>query len=214
MSGTEHPAPGSSRRSPPREPARSLRETAKRFVFRQLRLGLGLGLLSVLAINYGARQAGGSVHPLSLSRIGDRARALTAYASHRVLCSCPAEPAAVASALRNAAIRHGVSQRLVVSRARAESGLIHTRISGTGAIGVMQLMPNTARGLGLTDPFDLEQNADGGVRYLKQLLVGYRGNVRRALAAYNAGPGRIAKRGPLTMPSETRTYVARVIAGM
>ncbi|MET0341585.1 MAG: lytic transglycosylase domain-containing protein [Polyangiales bacterium] len=193
---------------------KSLRATVRSFVLRQLRLALGLGLLSVLAINYGARAGGGTVHPLSLSRIDDRARALAAYAGHRPLCSCPSEPTAVEAALRRAAQRHGVSERLVRSVARAESGLIHTRISGTGAMGVMQLMPGTARELGLTDPFDLAQNVDGGVRYIKQMLGVYKGNVRRALAAYNAGPGRIPKRGPLTMPGATRHYVARVIAGM
>jgi soluble lytic murein transglycosylase-like protein len=78
----------------------------------------------------------------------------------------------------------------------------------------MQLMPGTAKELGVNDPFDLAENADGGVRYLRQLLSQYRGNVRRALAAYNAGPGRIPHRGPLTMPDETRSYVARILAGM
>jgi soluble lytic murein transglycosylase-like protein len=118
----------------------------------------------------------------------------------------------VTAALRAAANRHGVPYRLALSLARTESALVHRRISGTGAMGVMQLMPDTARELGVADPFAVGENVDAGVRYLKQLLAIYRGNVRRALAAYNAGPGRIARRGPLTMPSETRTYVARILA--
>ena len=190
----------------------SLLSSAKRFVYRQLRLALGLGLVCLLAINYGVQKSGGSVGLLSVTRIRERASALTAFASHWLLCSCPA--AAVESTLRNAAVRHGVPVRLALSVARAESDLVHTRISGTGAMGVMQLMPGTARELGLTDPFELEQNVDGGVRYLKQLLGVYRGNVRRTLAAYNAGPARIAKRGPLTMPGTTRTYVARILSHM
>jgi len=189
----------------------SLRQTAKVFALRQLRLGLGLGLVMVLAINYGVRASGGSVHPLSLSRIGERARALGHYATHRVTCRCDDD---VTPVLRAAAARHGVPYRLVLSVARTESSLIHTQISGTGAMGLMQLMPDTARELGVVDPFAIEQNADGGVRYLKQLLGTYRGNVRRALAAYNAGPARIPRRGPLTMPSETRTYVARILSRM
>jgi soluble lytic murein transglycosylase-like protein len=87
-------------------------------------------------------------------------------------------------------------------------------ISSTGAMGVMQLMPNTARELGVSDPFSIEQNIDGGVRYLKQLLTSYRGNVKRTLAAYNAGPARISKSGALSMPAETQGYVARIISRM
>lgn len=182
---------------------------ARAFFFRQLRLALGLGLLTVLIINYGVRWTGGSVHPLSLSRIGDRADALKHYALHRVLCRCEDD---VRPALQAAALRHGVPYKLVLSVARTESSLVHMRVSGTGAMGLMQLMPETARGLGVKDPFSVEENADGGARYLKQLLTSYRGNVRRALAAYNAGPGRIARRGALTMPAETRAYVGRVLS--
>jgi len=198
--------------SGPELPPESLLSSAKRFVYRQLRLALGLGLLCVLAINYGVQTSGGSVGMLSLTRIRERGSALASFAMHRVLCSCPT--ATVESTLRSAAGRHGVPFRLVLSVARAESGLVHSRISGTGAMGVMQLMPGTARELGLSDPFELEQNVDGGVRYLKQLLGIYHGNVRRALAAYNAGPARIAKRGPLSMPDTTRSYVARILSHM
>ena len=195
------------------DPAPSnLLDRARAFLFRQLRLGLGLGLLLVLGINYGVRASGGSVHALSLSRLSERAAALKLYAYHRVTCSC--DDRDVRPALRDAALRHGVPFRLALSLARTESGLVHTRISGTGAMGVMQLMPGTARELGVGDPFSVHENVDGGVRYLKQLLGKYRGNVRRALAAYNAGPGRVARRGPLTLPSETRTYVTRVMTGL
>lgn len=192
-------------------PAPSLRTAVKAFVFRQLRLALGLGFAVVLAINGGYRWAGGSVSLVSLSHLRERARALGAYAVHRVRCHCPAD---VTGSLRSAAARHRVPFRLVLSVAKTESSLIHTRMSSTGAMGLMQLMPETARELGVDDPFDVEQNLDGGVRYLKRLLKIYRGNTRRALAAYNAGPARIPQRGPLTMPDETRSYVARVLGGM
>lgn len=191
------------------DPLHGFAVAVRAFLFRQLRLALGLGLLTVLAINLGVRWTGGSVHALSLSRIGDRAAALKHYGWHRLTCSCDEH---VQPVLRAAALRHGVPYRLVLSVARTESSLVHMRVSGTGAMGLMQLMPGTAQELGVDDPFSVEQNVDGGVRYLKQLLTAYRGNVRRALAAYNAGPGRIARRGPLNMPAETRTYVSRVLS--
>jgi len=189
----------------------SLKDAAKRFALRQLRLCLGLGLVVVLAVNGGVRLAGGSVGLLSLSRVSERARALGLYAMHRLTCRCPDD---VTPALRAAAQRHGVPVRLALSVARTESSLVHTSISGTGAMGLLQLMPDTARELGVSDPFSVEQNADGGMRYLKQMLRTYHGNVRRALAAYNAGPARIPRKGPLTMPDETRTYVARILSRM
>jgi hypothetical protein len=194
-------------------PKQSFTGTIRAFFWRQLRLCLGLGLLFVLSINIGVRWSGGSVNPLSISRLGDRAKALGLFAVHRLKCPFH-DDAEVPELLRAAAERHGVPYRLALSVARTESSLQHRVISGTGAMGVMQLMPDTARELGLTDPFSIEQNVDGGVRYLKQLLTSYRGNVRRALAAYNAGPGRIARKGPVTMPSETKTYVSRILSKM
>lgn len=194
-------------------PSSSILGAIRAFLWRQLRLGLGLGLLVVLGVNFGVRLCGGSVSPLAISRLGDRARALGSFAAHRI--SCPFhDDTEIPEALRAAALRHGVPYKLALSVARTESSLQHRVISGTGAMGVMQLMPDTARELGVTDPFSIEQNVDGGVRYLKQLLGTYRGNVRRALAAYNAGPARIARRGPVSMPSETKTYVSRILSRM
>lgn len=190
----------------------SFRAAAKRYVVRQLRIALGLGLLAVVAINYGVRQSGGSVSLWSVSRLGERFGALQKAAFHRITCRC--DDATVSERVRIAAERHRLSYRLALSVAKTESGLVHTRISGTGAMGVMQLMPITARELGVGDPFDIDQNVDGGVRYLKYLHGLYRGNVRRALAAYNAGPARIPRRGPLSMPTTTRSYVAKILAGM
>lgn len=191
---------------------RSFRDTVKTFIYRQLRLALGLGALMVLTVNGGVKASGGSVSWFSVGRLGDRARALGMSATHRLTCAFHDDD--VEGAIRRAAVRHGVPVRLALSVARTESSLKHLVISSTGAMGVMQLMPDTARELGVTDPFDIEQNVDGGVRYLKQLLGAYRGNVRRALAAYNAGPARISKRGALTMPAETRAYVSRIVSRM
>ena len=175
-----------------------------------LLFGAGLGL--VLATNLAVRAQGGDVHPLALTRLRERGRALGLLALHGLRCRDDAT--SPERALRAAAQRHGVSARLVLSLARTESSLIHTRISGTGAMGLMQLMPETARELGVDDPFDVAQSADAGVRYLDQLLGVYAGDTRRAVAAYNAGLGRVPLRGRLQLPHETRVYVGRVLAGL
>jgi soluble lytic murein transglycosylase-like protein len=73
-------------------------------------------------------------------------------------------------------------------------------------------MPRTAEALGVNDPFDPAQNADGGTRYLADLLRQYRGDTQRALAAYNAGMGNVPSRGAMSVPPETKRYVARVMA--
>jgi soluble lytic murein transglycosylase-like protein len=201
----------------PRRPrsALALRRALRRLrshVSRRALLGLGLGVALWLGINASVRALGGDVHPLSLSRLRERGQALVLLGVHTVRCRAPVDDAA--SSLREAARRHGVPPRLVLSVARAESSLIHTRISGTGAMGLMQLMPDTAFELGVTDPFDVAQSADGGARYLAQLLALYAGDTRRAVAAYNVGLGRVPARGQLALPRETRVYVARVLAGM
>jgi len=171
-------------------------------------------LLGIVALNWGVRSAGASVSLFSFSRLGTKADALSALALHALRCGGHDE-ADIKATVAAAARRHGVAENLALSMARVESSLVHTRISATGAMGLMQLMPNTARELGVQDPFDVEQNADAGIRYLKQLLTTYRGDVKRALAAYNAGRGRVSRSGPLNaLPQETRTYVSRIVAGI
>jgi soluble lytic murein transglycosylase-like protein len=168
----------------------------------------------LLSINLGVRRLGGDVHALSVSRVRERALALGLLALHSLRCRAHDQEQEPTLALRRAAQRHGISPRLALAVARTESSLIHTRISGTGAMGLMQLMPDTAAELGVEDPFDTVQSADGGVRYLAQLLALYAGDTRRALAAYNAGLGRVPARGQLRLPQETRGYVGRVLSGL
>jgi len=109
------------------------------------------------------------------------------------------------------ASRHGIRKDLVRAVIQVESGFNPRAISNKGAMGLMQLMPATARQLGVANPFDPDQNVRGGVAYLRQLLDRYDGDERLALAAYNAGPGAVDSHGQTVPPySETRDYVSKV----
>ncbi|HEY6547548.1 MAG TPA: lytic transglycosylase domain-containing protein [Vicinamibacteria bacterium] len=112
---------------------------------------------------------------------------------------------------RAAAERYGLDPELVLAVVGAESGSEPKAVSPKGAQGLMQLMPRTAAELGVADAFDPAANLDGGSRYLESLLVKYRGNLRLALAAYNAGPGAVARHGGVPPYRETQEYVRRVM---
>lgn len=115
--------------------------------------------------------------------------------------------------LTEAAAKHGLRPEFVKSVAAIESALRENAISPKGAIGLMQLMPGTAADLGV-NPHDPRQNADGGVRYLKELLLKYKDHadpVRLALAAYNAGPGAVDRHRSIPPFRETQAYVEKVL---
>jgi soluble lytic murein transglycosylase-like protein len=112
--------------------------------------------------------------------------------------------------IRQAAVRAGLPPEFVASVAKVESAFHPDALSSKGAIGVMQLMPATAKALG-ADPHDLRQNIDAGTRLLRELLVQYDGDVVKALAAYNAGPAAVARYNGLPPFDETRRYVNKVI---
>lgn len=120
-------------------------------------------------------------------------------------------PADVRELLSKAGAKHNIDVELLASVVKAESGGQTHAISRTGAQGLMQLMPGTARTLGVKDSFAPDQNIDGGSAYLDALLTRYRDNLALALAAYNAGPGAVDKYHGVPPFRETRAYVVRVM---
>ena len=109
-----------------------------------------------------------------------------------------------------AAKTYDVPLNLLKAMGKAESGFDANAVSPAGAQGVMQLMPATARSLGVDDPFDARRNIMGGAKYISQQLKKYNGNIDLALAAYNAGSGNVAKYGGVPPFKETRNYIQRI----
>ncbi|HXB82102.1 MAG TPA: lytic transglycosylase domain-containing protein [Candidatus Acidoferrum sp.] len=145
------------------------------------------GICSLLALLYGCS---GSYLP---------------YASHSL------DPASLESLVTNASQANGVPPGLVRAVVMAESAGNPSAISVAGAQGLMQLMPGTAAGCGIADPFDPTQNVACGTSYLRSLLNRYHDNVTLAVAAYNAGPGAVDRFHGVPPYAETRAYVVRVL---
>lgn len=153
---------------------------------------------------------------------GNIREALVSLRSARVFATNPFGPAVfdsrasvtapkhLASAIEEAGRTHGVDPRLVAAVARRESAFNANAVSHAGACGVMQLMPATARYLGVTDVFDARENILGGTRYLRTLLDTFNGDLDLTLAAYNAGPGAVEKYRGVPPYRETQAYVAAV----
>jgi soluble lytic murein transglycosylase-like protein len=114
------------------------------------------------------------------------------------------------AAIDQAAARHNVDASLVRSVVKVESNFNPNAVSRKGAMGLMQLMPSTARSLNVSNPFDPQQNVDAGVRHLRRLLDSYGGDVRLSLAAYNAGSGAVARSAGVPHFRETQNYVRRI----
>jgi soluble lytic murein transglycosylase-like protein len=121
-------------------------------------------------------------------------------------------PAPLVGSILAAARKYELSPLLIDAVARQESGYRVNAVSRVGAIGVMQLMPGTARMLGVRNPRDPHANIDGGARYLRRLLDRFGGDVSLALAAYNAGPGRVERARGIPRIAETQKYVTKILA--
>ena len=121
-------------------------------------------------------------------------------------------PSTLVGSILAAAKKYELSPLLIDAVARQESGYRVNAVSRVGAVGVMQLMPGTARMLGVRNPRDPHANIDGGARYLRRLLDRFGGDVSLALAAYNAGPGRVERAGGIPRLAETQNYVRKILA--
>jgi len=172
---------------------------------------------SAAEVIYRAEEEDGSI---SFTHYNDRP-ALEVFIDDE-LADRPAEMAAVDPAtvyknldlyddlILDAAGRHGVSPALVKAVMLVESGFNSAAVSPRGAQGLMQLMPTTARELGVVDSFDPEQNIAGGTAYLRRMVDRFGGNMDKAIAAYNAGPGAVQKHGGVPPFKETQFFVRNV----
>jgi len=183
------------------------------------------GLFSLLLSQYTADATQGA-SVTSVSSLGQPSSlsAGSAYLSAALagaLTNDVGSSAAYDDLISAAGAKYGVDPALIKGVIQSESSFNPNAVSSAGAKGLMQLMDETARGLGVTDSFDPAQNIDGGTRFLSFLLRKYDGNVSAALAAYNAGPGRVDRLGIRNdqdverqyhqLPSETQGYIRKVL---
>ena len=120
----------------------------------------------------------------------------------------------VQALISKVAVEQGLDERLLKAVVQAESDFNPDEVSHTGAMGLMQLMPDTARELGVVDPFNPYQNLTGGSKYLKQMLTRFNGDTSLALAAYNAGPGAVKRAGGIPNIAETKNYVSKILGNL
>lgn len=129
----------------------------------------------------------------------------------------PEDLSKIYSAVRDASKKYGVDENLILAVIKQESDFDSTCTSGVGAAGLMQIMPGNYSYLGITDPYDVVQNVNGGTKLLKEYMDQYNGNIEMALMAYNGGPGTMQNRGVTSsadlykMPLETQNYVPKVL---
>ena len=146
--------------------------------------------------------------------MGDACGSMNVEHAHTASQNPVSEKNQIHRSILKAAKKYDLPAKLIHSMIQAESGFQPDAVSPAGAQGLMQLMPATARDLGVNDPFDVEQNIDGGAKYIRQMLDRFDGDIKLALAAYNAGPGTVARYNGDVPYRETRQYIQRVLSGM
>ena len=166
------------------------------------------------ALKITARRSEGGLLMLSLrggGEVGLPAEMVRGFVPDEVIDEIVAAEGDVRMLARATAERYGLDPELVLVVVAVESNFEPRAVSKKGAQGLMQLMPATAGDLGVTDALDPATNLDGGARYLQALLRLYKGDLRKALAAYNAGPGAVARHGGVPPYRETQEYVRKIM---
>jgi len=176
---------------------------------RQL-LGAQYGMSGVNVPKRGAQAAPEANAAKPISPAADASSSTAAAVASAPVRRQAATAPQVDVAIEQAATRHHVDPNLVRAIVKVESNFNPRAVSRKGALGLMQLMPGTARELAVSNPFDPQQNMDAGVRHLKGLLDSYGGDVPLTLAAYNAGAGAVARNKGVPPYRETRDYVKRI----
>jgi len=181
--------------------------------------------------DYAVLRSGGRLHVTGYELDGDRVRLAVAGGAVDIAASdlISIEPEDVfaapprenvdfgvryANLIHAAAQKHGVDEKLISSVIAAESNFDPKAISRKHALGLMQLLPTTAKQYAVSNVFDPAQNIDAGTHYLKDLLARYQGNLKLALAAYNAGPEMVDRYGGVPPFPETRSYVRQITAAL
>jgi soluble lytic murein transglycosylase-like protein len=167
-----------------------------------------LSLQASLQASFPTVSSPAAARPTSFAQIlGSRTAQTSALGA-----GAPAAAAPYAADIQAAAQKYNVPTGLIEAVIQQESGFNPNAKSGAGAGGLMQLMPSTAGGLGVSNVYDPAQSIDGGTHYLRDQLDRFGGNVQLALAAYNAGPGAVAQYGGVPQYPETQSYVSDVLA--
>jgi Transglycosylase SLT domain len=182
------------------------------------------------AADYAVLRSGARIHVTGYEFVGDRVRLYVPGGSMELPAdnivsfepedtftantTAPLNGGRYAALIRAAAVEHGIDEKLIEQVIAAESNFNPRAVSRKLAIGLMQLLPETAAQYSVMNVYDPAENIDGGTRYLRDLLDRYRGNVQLALAAYNAGPGAVEHYRGIPPFPETRSYVRKISANL